>query len=188
MPPLRKMTHTTHAIESLNENPRLRTERRRGSDQQTESHLVSPNLTILHIEDDPRVARSIFRLLQLKGFNVVSAATRDMVLQLITNNRLRPDLVLTDYQLSAEVTGDQLVAEIVTYLKYKPPIIILTGVPLLQIQKAAPIADRILSKPVNSETLLSEIQDLTAATRLPIIRPVTHRAACKRQVFFDDMT
>jgi len=147
---VRRMIHNMDAVESLNAN------------QQTESHLGNPNTTILHVEDDPHVARSISRLLQLKGFNVVSAATRSGVLQHITKNGLHPDLVLTDFDLSAEVTGDQLVAEILTYLKYKPPMIILTGVPLLQLQKAAPIADRILSKPVDSEVLLSEIQYLTA--------------------------
>ncbi len=36
-------------------------------------------IKVLHIEDDPSVARSMARLLRLKGYEVVSAATREEV-------------------------------------------------------------------------------------------------------------
>ena len=116
---------------------------------------------VLHIEDDPGVARSMALLLRLEGYDVISAATRDEALQHVEAHGLRPDLILTDYQLPMGHTGDEVVSEIVARLKSKPPTIMLTGDTATDhVDKAKVVADRILPKPVNVDVLLREMAKL----------------------------
>jgi two-component system CheB/CheR fusion protein len=116
---------------------------------------------VLHIEDDPGVARSMAMLLRLEGYDVVSAASRDEVLQHINVHGLRPDVILCDYQLPLGFTGDQIVAEIARLLGAKPPTIMLSGdISDKHVEKAKLIADRMLSKPVDVNLLLEELETL----------------------------
>jgi CheY-like chemotaxis protein len=117
-------------------------------------------LKVLHIEDDPSVARSVARALRLGGHDVVSVATRDEALQQLQVHGLRPDLILTDFQLGVGVTGDMIVAEIAAQLRFRPPTIMLTGICDLQVPNGASCADRILAKPVDVTALLREIDEL----------------------------
>lgn len=116
-------------------------------------------LQCLHIEDDPSVARSTTRLLRLAGYEVISAATRDEVMQYVEVQGLRPDLILTDFHLRTG-TSDEIVLKIVARLQFKPPTIMLTGAPDQHPEKAKSIADRILIKPVDFNVLLHEIEHL----------------------------
>jgi len=118
-------------------------------------------IKVLHIEDDPRVARSMGRLLRLKGYEVVSAATREEVRQHMRVGGLCPDLILTDFQLALGLTSDEIIADIVARLQFKPPTIVLSGGATgPHAAKIKSIADRILPKPVDIETLLHEIDEL----------------------------
>jgi CheY-like chemotaxis protein len=117
-------------------------------------------IKVLHIEDDPSVARSMARLLRLQGYEVASAATRDEVIHHLEVNGLRPDLILTDGQLRMGVTGVELVAEVARCLQFKPPTIMLTSDTNAYAGQAKSIADRILPKPVDINALLREIEDL----------------------------
>ena len=121
--------------------------------------LAGSAIKVLHIEDDPSVARSMARLLRLQGYEVASAATHDEAMQHLELHGLRPDLILTDSQLGMGLTGDELVAAIEARLKFKPPTIMLTSV-TAHPEKAKSIADRILPKPVDIDVLLHEIEDL----------------------------
>jgi CheY-like chemotaxis protein len=115
---------------------------------------------VLHIEDDPSVARALARLLRLHGYEVAIAATREEAMHLLEVQGLRPDLILTDSQLRLGLTGDRLVTEIATRLQFKPPTIMLSsGIPF-QPGRANSIADRILRKPIDICVLLREIEDL----------------------------
>ena len=117
-------------------------------------------IKVLHIEDDPSVARSMARLLRLQGYEVASAATREEVMHHLEVNGLRPDLILTDSQLRMGVTGDELVSEVAARLQFKPPTIMLTSDTGAYAGQAKSIADRILPKPVDINALLHEIEDL----------------------------
>jgi CheY-like chemotaxis protein len=120
---------------------------------------------VLHIEDDPGVARSIARALRLGGYEVISAATRDEVMQHLEVHGLRPDLILTDFQLGTDITGNMIVAEIAARLQFKPPTILLTGVSGPRVEHAKACADRVLTKPVDISVLLRAIEDLLAARK-----------------------
>jgi len=116
---------------------------------------------VLHIEDDPGVARSMAMLLRLEGYEVVGAASRDEALQHVKDHGLRPDLILCDHQLPMGFTGDQILAELATLLDLKPPTILLTGTVAYQrLEKSRAIADRILPKPVDATLLLREMAAL----------------------------
>jgi PAS domain S-box-containing protein len=117
-------------------------------------------IKVLHIEDDPSVARSVARVLRLKGYEVASAASRDEAMQHLEVHGLRPDLILTDSQLRMGFKSDQIVAEIAARLQFKPPTIMLTGAASQQVEHAKSFADRILAKPVDIKVLLREIECL----------------------------
>ncbi len=118
-------------------------------------------IKVLHIEDDPGILRSMAMVLRLEGYEVIGAKSRDEALEQIEVHGLRPDLILSDFQLPMGFTGDQIVAEIADRLEYKPPTIILTGDLAEQhVNKAKLIADRILPKPVNISLLLHEFEVL----------------------------
>jgi PAS domain S-box-containing protein len=117
-------------------------------------------IKVLHIEDDPSVARSMARVLRLEGYEVASAATHDEAMQHLEVHGLRPDLILTDSQLRMGFTSDQIIAEIVARLQFKPPTIMLTGAASQQVEHAGSFADRILTKPVDIKVLLREIECL----------------------------
>ncbi len=119
--------------------------------------------TILHVEDDAGVARSMGLLLSLEGYDVVHAASRAEALRRVEEG-VRPDLILCDFHLQQGQTGDQVVSELAEALGRKPPTIVLTGdISDRQIGKARAIADRILPKPVDIDVLLREFDGLLVA-------------------------
>ena len=126
---------------------------------------TSSGITVLHIEDDPGVARSTAMLLRIEGYKVVSAASREEALQQVTVHGLRPELILCDYQLPMGITGDEVVAEIAMLLPYRPPTIMLTGdISDQHVARAKKTVDRVLPKPVNMNLLLHEFETLLHPT------------------------
>ena len=112
-------------------------------------------IKVFHIEDDPCVARAVARLLRLRGYQVISASSGHEAIQLVEDG-LIPDLILTDYCLPLQMTGDLVVIEIATRLGFKPPTILLTGVPGI----AASVADRCFLKPTDMDAVVREIERL----------------------------
>ena len=118
-------------------------------------------LKVLHIEDDLSVARSISRALRLRGYEVVSAASRDEAFEHITVRGFRPDLILTDFDLGLRCcTGDLIVAEIAARLSFKPHTILLTGASGALAHRTQAFADKVLLKPVDLDALVRAMQDL----------------------------
>jgi hypothetical protein len=75
---------------------------------------------VLHIEDDPSVARAIARVLRLEGYKVFSAASGDEAVKLVRDGLL-PDLILTDHDLSSEMTGYEVIIALAARLGFRPP-------------------------------------------------------------------
>jgi len=125
------------------------------------SESPQESIKVLYIEDDLGVARSMLRILRQNGYEVFGASTRDEAKHHTGVHGLRPDIILTDFHLGPEAgTADVIVAEIVALMQFKPPIILLTGTQSLQLDKVTSFADRILTKPVDIDVLLLEIEDL----------------------------
>jgi CheY-like chemotaxis protein len=121
-------------------------------------------LKVLHIEDDPGFARAVARLLRTEGYEVISAATGAEAVQAVENG-LVPDVILADYHLPFEMTGDQVVAEITTRLGFRPPTIILASVESPNVEKVMAVADRIFKKPADMLLVLREMQHLLSARK-----------------------
>jgi CheY-like chemotaxis protein len=119
-------------------------------------------IKVLYIEDDPAVARSVARVLRLKGYNVISASTGTEAVEAIAEGLL-PDLILTDYNLSSKVTGYEVIIEIATRLGFKPPTIMLASVPACEAERMHSALDRIFTKPVDINVLLCEMDRLLDA-------------------------
>lgn len=119
-------------------------------------------LTILHVEDDPDVAASLRMLLQVEGYHVVLAASRVDALKRVRDEGLRPDLIITDYQLPGGITGDEVVAEVAGVLGARPPTILLTGDISEQRRRSLrECVDRVLEKPADAEELLQALRALS---------------------------
>jgi len=116
-------------------------------------------IKVLHVEDDPSVAGAIARALQLHGYEVVSAASGDEAIHLIEHG-LIPDLILTDYRLPLQMTGDQVITEIETRLGFKPPTILLASLSTREVEKLKSRADRVFTKPTGIDELCREIERL----------------------------
>ncbi len=116
-------------------------------------------IKVLHIEDDPSVARSVARLLRLHGYEVISTTSGDEAIQLVEDG-LIPDLILSDYHLPLEMTCDQVITEIETRLGFKPPTILLASVPGVETKKMRSVADRIFAKPADMDVVFREIASL----------------------------
>jgi len=119
------------------------------------------DLTILHVEDDPAIAASLRVLLEVEGYCVKQAASGEQALQLVRDDKLRPDMIITDYQLPRDITGEQVVMQIAALLGKRPPTILLTGDISKQRREALKLCvDRIIEKPADSEALLETIEML----------------------------
>jgi CheY-like chemotaxis protein len=127
---------------------------------QTGAAMQQPK--VLHIEDDPSVARAVARLLRIKGYEVTSAASGAEAVQVVENG-LVPDVILTDYHLPFEMTGDQVVAEITTQLGFRPPTIMLASVQYPDAEKVMSVTDRVFEKPADMLLVVREIQRLLSA-------------------------
>jgi DNA-binding response OmpR family regulator len=117
---------------------------------------------ILHIEDDHGVAKTVARSLRLSGYEVISASTREVVMQHLEVHGLRPDLILTDFHLGEGFTGDEIIDDIAARFQFKPPTIMLTGLSGRTANYSGTCADRVLTKPVDINLLVREIEELLA--------------------------
>jgi len=121
-------------------------------------------LTLLHIEDDPAIARLMSMILRFQGYHVISARSGAEALHWVDGKHVRPDLIVTDYQLPLEETGDEVVEAIAALLGSRPPTILLTGDISEELrERAAKVVDRVLLKPVEIELLLRELAELSVS-------------------------
>jgi CheY-like chemotaxis protein len=83
--------------------------------------------TILIIEDEASVRDALEKWLSSEGVATISVANGHEALALITEKRVRPDLVLSDYNIPGPLNGVESVHALRKALTWKIPAIILTG-------------------------------------------------------------
>jgi signal transduction histidine kinase/CheY-like chemotaxis protein len=83
--------------------------------------------TILIIEDETSVRNALERWLRSQGLRAVSVANGNEALALITEKGMRPDLILSDYNIPGPLNGIESVHALREALTWKIPAIILTG-------------------------------------------------------------
>ena len=138
----------------------------------------TPSGKILVTEDEPAVLQATRLLLELEGYQVVSAANRDEAMELCRDHP-DIDLLVSDYHLREDQTGLHVIAAVREQLARNIPAILVTGDTSTAMRKVT--ADRHLrlaSKPIDAEELLTLMDDLlnTPASNLMLDQPHGHDA------------
>jgi two-component system, chemotaxis family, CheB/CheR fusion protein len=119
--------------------------------------------TILAVEDDSDLSDLVTILLGDLGYRVTTTHDAATALALVAAGKVRPDLILADYNLPGGLNGLQMVARLRAELQCNIPTVILTGdistdtLRAIEREKCA-----LLSKPVRTLELASLIQRLLA--------------------------
>lgn len=113
---------------------------------------------ILYIEDHPGVRQSITALLQIEGYEVIAASDGAEALKAIVERGVDPAIVISDFQLPAGETGEQVVQRIRAELDRAVPALLLTGRARDSSRSQnASLAHKVLYKPVDANELLEEV-------------------------------
>ena len=82
---------------------------------------------VLVIEDETSVRSAVVRFLKLKGIEAFVVATGEEALTVIHQQRFRPELVLSDYNLRGSANGVESIKTLRTILGRNVPAIVMTG-------------------------------------------------------------
>jgi signal transduction histidine kinase/CheY-like chemotaxis protein len=120
---------------------------------------------ILIVDDEIAVAHATSLMLELEGFEVAIANGRNQALERI--QKMRPDLIVSDYHLRGAETGADVVAEMRARLGVEIPAIFVTGDTSKVARAGAKLGNTtLLSKPTQVDDLLRAIHGhLGAAER-----------------------
>ena len=128
---------------------------------------------ILVIDDDPEVRHLIELLLKEEGYHTASAYDGVSALELVALGKVRPDLILADYNLPNGMNGLELMAKLRAKLQAHTPTIILTGdISADALRNIAGESCVHLNKPVKVKELSHAIQQLlqpsSSVTQMPV--------------------
>lgn len=123
--------------------------------------LMPRSCKIVIVDDDPDVLDLLEQLLSAEGYIVRTAPDASAALKLITRGAIKPDIVLTDYNLPGDRNGLELLAEVRRKLSVDLPAIVLTGDISSETFALIDKEDCIqLSKPVKAEELRAAIRQV----------------------------
>jgi len=121
---------------------------------------------VLIVEDDPEVRKLLDLVLKDEGCHIVTASDGITALDLVVRGKIRPDLILADYNLPKGLNGLQAVEKLRAQLRRKVPVIILTGDISTSTLRDIVRHDCVqLNKPVRLRELTQAVQCLLAAPR-----------------------
>jgi two-component system, sensor histidine kinase len=115
---------------------------------------------VLVTEDEPSVLLATRLLLELEGYQVISATSREEALQ---RGQDHPDidLLVSDYHLKEDQTGLNVIAGIRDQLGRNIPAILVTGDTSTALRKLPSDRQlRLASKPIDAEELLTLMSEL----------------------------
>ena len=122
--------------------------------------------TILIVEDEPDLGEMLKLLLEGEGYRTVAASDGGTALAAAGRGRVRPDLVVADYNLPNGPNGLQVVASLETTLGRDLPAIILSGDISTETLRAIAREGRAyLSKPVTAAALIRLIEEQLTTPR-----------------------
>ena len=113
---------------------------------------------ILIVDDEPTVVDATRMLLKVEGFDVLTAASEGEALECVSRSGKIPDLLITDYHLRGGVTGLDLIRSIRDQVHTNIPVILVSGDTSDEIVLDDIEDTGFLSKPVDTDELLSEIR------------------------------
>jgi len=118
-------------------------------------------LSVLLVEDDASLLRSLRILLELEGYQVITARGGDEALTALEQGEVRPLAAVIDYSLSGEMTGLQFIRGIRKAFGEDIPIVVLTGVVSTKRQyEFSEYGARYLQKPVRAAELIALLREM----------------------------
>jgi PAS domain S-box-containing protein len=126
-----------------------------------EFHDDSTSSSILLIEDDEIVLHANHGLLEVLGYKVIPACDAEAAMQQMESGTQPPDIIISDYRLSGDCDGTELVQQLRDKAGCQTPAIILTG-DISVTDDSTPLPDNCLwmQKPVRIEELVRAINQL----------------------------
>jgi two-component system CheB/CheR fusion protein len=144
-----------------------------GAAAEPDARATPKHGTIIVVEDDEEVGELLELLLRGEGHEVVTAPDGNAALKLVGAGAIRPDLILTDYNLPNGMNGVGVLTALRKLLHGRVPGIILTGDISTEALAEFALQDCVqLSKPVNASELTRVVAHL-----LPIRDPSEKAAA-----------
>lgn len=133
----------------------------------SDTHLArhAPSGKVLVTEDEPSVLQATRLLLELEGYQVITASSREEALQ---RGREHPDidLLVSDYHLKEDQTGLNVISGVREQLARNIPAILMTGDTSSAMRKLPGDRQlRLASKPIDAEELLTLMDELLNTTR-----------------------
>jgi PAS domain S-box-containing protein len=120
---------------------------------------------VLVTEDEPSVLQATRLLLELEGYQVVSASSREEALQRGLDHP-DIDLLISDYHLKEDQTGLNVIAGVREQLARNIPAILVTGDTSTAIRKISGDRQlRLASKPIDADELLTLMDELLNPSR-----------------------
>ena len=132
--------------------------------------------SILVIEDDPDLRSLLQLMLGTEGHRVMAAPDGPAALDMVAHGALRPDLVLTDYNLPGGMSGLQAVARLRETMPGIPAIILTGDTRAATLSDIARQGCMYLGKPVRPQDLARAIQGIRPALPAPVL-PILAPAA-----------
>ncbi len=112
---------------------------------------------ILVVDDEPSILLSLSAILEMNGYEVVSAASAKDAIAKLQSDVF--DMVLTDMRMETETAGYDVV-HAAKKADYQPVVAILTAYPSRCSDWGQQGADALLEKPMSPAALLSQIRSL----------------------------
>jgi two-component system CheB/CheR fusion protein len=132
---------------------------------------------ILIVEDDHEVRELLTLSLEEEGYRPISASDGVEALKLVKREAIRPDLILSDYNLPSGLNGLQFIAKLRETLHHEIPALILTGdISTAALRDIAQQNCIQLNKPMKPNELMSIIHRLLAKPHVPPHTPISHTA------------
>ncbi|MBT3764709.1 MAG: response regulator [Rhodospirillales bacterium] len=117
--------------------------------------------TVLFIDDDPIVLESIKVRLETWGCKTLAAITLEHALDLLEENEIEVDVIISDLRLATSIDGVQAIENLRIKLKNDVPGIILTGdTSPDRIKYIENAGLSILHKPINASSLAEILNEI----------------------------
>ena len=120
------------------------------------------DLSIMVIDDEANVRESMRSVLTGKVGTVLTADSADDACKQLISSEIVPDLIIADYRLRDEQTGDSAIERVREEVNVDVPAMIVTGdTSPARLREATASGFRLLHKPVVAEDLLIAVADLS---------------------------
>jgi CheY-like chemotaxis protein len=120
---------------------------------------------VLLIDDDATVRKSMQTLLASFGCHVMEACSTPSALQAVDASLRTPDLIITDYRLSAEDTGLEAIAQVREVVGEMLPALVITAEIHQPRAAAQALGVAVLAKPLQVDVLASELHRCARLSR-----------------------